>query len=174
MLGDWTTVLELDRAASLELRPGHWQLIFRQSVDGVRVENARLDFHINQGRLVMFGAALWGRPTIRGIPSIDADRAWSRLGDYLEAATAGFERVGDPELAMIPLAADDGASAGKGLDHALIWRLRFQVPARLRCGSERSTPTTDGPRLLRRHPLLLDPRRRLPDLKRRRLRGRRL
>jgi hypothetical protein len=39
--GAWSDLLELDRAASAELREGHWQMVYRQRVNGVRVENAR-------------------------------------------------------------------------------------------------------------------------------------
>ena len=52
LFGDWSAILELDRAASLRLGNDHWQLVFRQRVDGVRVENARLDLHVVRGRMV--------------------------------------------------------------------------------------------------------------------------
>jgi subtilisin-like proprotein convertase family protein len=137
LLGDWTTVLELDTAASAEIRPGHWQLLFRQRVDGVRVENARLELHVVQGRMAMFGATHWGVPTTRGTPTLDADEARAAIDAYLGVTTADFEQVGEPELTMIALDADrtrgEGQTwtgpRGQGLEHALIWRLRFRDPA---------------------------------------------
>jgi subtilisin-like proprotein convertase family protein len=136
LLGDWTTILALDTAVSTELRPGHWQLLFRQVVDGVRVENARLELHVVQGRMAMFGATHWGVPTTSGIPTLDADEARVALDDYLGEATAGFEQVGEPELSMIALDADRARDEarewagprGQGLEHALIWRIRFRAP----------------------------------------------
>ena len=61
--------LDLDLEASRELREGYWQIIFRQLVDGVRVEEARLDLHVVRGKLVMLGAANWGTPSISGVRS---------------------------------------------------------------------------------------------------------
>jgi hypothetical protein len=51
LLGDGSEWLVLDEAASTRTGEDKWQLVFRQQVDGVRVENARLDFHIARGRL---------------------------------------------------------------------------------------------------------------------------
>jgi len=136
LLGDWTESLELDAEASGELREGHWQVVFRQSVDGVRVENSRLEFHVVNGKLTLFGASNWGVPTISGEPKIDADDARDFLDAYLGVATAEFGRSAEPELVMMAL--DPGPSAdrprkwsgarGAGLAHALVWRLRFDDP----------------------------------------------
>jgi subtilisin-like proprotein convertase family protein len=136
VLGDWSAIMQLDRRASFQARNGHWQLVFRQVVDGVRVEDARLTFHVKRGRMVMLGASQWGALTASGVPSVDVETARAFLDAYLGAPTAGFEQVGEPELLLVPLDADpapgeprvwDGAR-GEGLSHALIWRMRFREP----------------------------------------------
>jgi subtilisin-like proprotein convertase family protein len=136
LLGDWSAVLDFDVEASRELRPGHWQIVFRQLVDGVRVENSRFEFHVNQGRLLMFGMSHWGIPTTNGVPSIDEDQARTVLDAHLGVATALYEQAGKPELTLMaldPAPALDGpghwnGARGEGLAHALIWRLRFRDP----------------------------------------------
>jgi len=115
-------VMELDPRASFLARNGHWQLVFRQVVDGVRVEDARLQFHLKRGRMVMMGASRWGSPTTSGVPALDAEQARAVLDAYLGAATAAFAQVEEPVLTLVAL------DAGDGLSHALIWRLRFREP----------------------------------------------
>ena len=136
LLGDWKTILELDRDASIELRPGHRQLVFRQSVDGVTVENSRLDFHLVHGRLTMFGSSNWGAPTIGGVPVLDAGDARDFLDAYLGGETAGLEEIGEPALVIVAIDADPSTDRpkkwtgprGTGLIHQLLWRLRFREP----------------------------------------------
>jgi len=128
--------IELDREASFAARNGHWQIVFRQVVDGVRVEEARLELHVKRGRLVMLGASSWGRPTVSGVPTLDAGQARAALDVYVGGPTLVFEQVGEPELAILVLdAAPSGepetwkGPRGEGLAHALIWRFRFRDPA---------------------------------------------
>jgi subtilisin-like proprotein convertase family protein len=138
LLSDPGARIGLDRAASTRLGAGHWQLIFRQVVDGVRVENARLDLHVKHGRLVMFGATHWGTAPATAVPTLDAGAARDALDAYLGIATAELEPVGEPELALRavdPAPAGDEPRAwsgprGEGLAHALFWRLRFREPGR--------------------------------------------
>jgi subtilisin-like proprotein convertase family protein len=136
LLGSWGSTIELDTNASRELRPGHRQLVFRQVIDGVRVENARLDFHVIRGRLVMFGATHWATPGINGVPAIGADKALDTLRRHLESDGTGLFPQGEPELTMIAV---DAAPAGhdpkawtgatrEGLGHVLLWRFRLQEP----------------------------------------------
>jgi subtilisin-like proprotein convertase family protein len=137
LLGDWSGLLELDAEASGSLGEQQWQVVFRQSVDGVRVENARLEFQVGRGRLTMFGASNWGVPDISGAPTIDADEARAALDTYLKTRTGEFDEAAEPELVLVAL--DAGAADGRpqnwtgprgaGLDYALIWRLRFRAPA---------------------------------------------
>jgi subtilisin-like proprotein convertase family protein len=130
LFGDWSTVLELDRAASLRLRDGHWQLVFRQRVDGVAVENARLDLHVVNGRMVLLGAHLWGRPRTGGIPTLDAARALELLTGYLGTDAPALRLAGEPQLTLIAVDAapsgDDprpwSGARGAGLRHQLVWR----------------------------------------------------
>jgi hypothetical protein len=124
-LGSRTGTMELDRQASFKGRNGHWQLVFRQLVDGVRVEEAQLVFHLKRGRLVSLGASYWDQPSVSGIPSLDAEQARAALDEYLGAPTLEFEQLGKPELALVVLDADPA--------HALIWRFSFReagAPAR--------------------------------------------
>ena len=134
LLGDWAAMLELDRDASRKARSGRWQLVFRQVVDGVQVENARLDLHVVRGRLVMFGATHWAPPRTSGVPSLDEEKARAALDAYLGVDTGGFVQAAEPELVLIALDADPGpdgsrpwaGSRGQGVGHALIWRFTFR------------------------------------------------
>jgi len=136
LLGDWGGIMTLDTAASLPIGKDHWQIVFRQVVDGVTVENARLDLHVKYGRLVMFGATNWGQPTIGGVPTLDADEARAALDVHLETSTQSFIQAGDPELVIVALDPDPGAGEpgiwtgprGEGLTHVLIWRFKFREP----------------------------------------------
>lgn len=133
LLGGWSNLLDLDRAASREVRTGHWQLVYRQRVDGVRVENARLDFHIVHGRMVLMGAYLWGRPRVGGVPTVDARRAENSLDAYLGDDASVLRLAGEPELTLIAVDADPTAdeprpwsgARGLGLKHVLVWRFRL-------------------------------------------------
>ncbi len=132
LLGDWSGILELDRAASLLVREGQWQLVFRQNVNGVRVENARLDLHVVRGRMVLFGAHFWGRLGKSGIPAVGAEVAGDFLREYIGADAAGLQLAAAPELTLIAVAADGEAGEGEprpwsgargaGLSHLLVWR----------------------------------------------------
>ncbi len=105
VFGAWSDLLELDRAASRKLREAHWQIVYRQRVNGIRVENARLDLHVVQGRMVMAGAEDWSRPSGSGIPKLDAAAARERLDAYLGAGTASLIAADEPQLVMIAVAA---------------------------------------------------------------------
>jgi len=136
LLGDWKAFLELDTEASVELREDHWQIVFRQSVDGVRVENARLDLHVNRGQLTIFGASNWGVPTVGGVPTIDAADARDFVDAYLGVATSEYEEIEEPELVLMALDAEPAlerprkwtGARGAGLTHVLVWRLQFRDP----------------------------------------------
>lgn len=130
LFGDWPATLELDRAASQRLRDGHWQLVFRQRVDGVRVEEARLDLHVVRGRLVLMGTHVLGRSRTRGLPAIDSLRALDLLNVHLGEHAAGLILAEDPQLILIPVdaapaegdAREWSGSRGLGIDHVLVWR----------------------------------------------------
>ncbi|RMG47969.1 MAG: hypothetical protein D6718_02585 [Acidobacteria bacterium] len=136
LLGDWSGVLQLDREASVQRRPGVWLLVFRQVVDGVRVENARFDFHVAAGNLVAFGTHRWGRPTTDGRPAIDARQARAILDAYLGSdGTTVREEAAPPQLLLLALDPRMEAepspwrgARGEGLAHRLVWRLSFRVP----------------------------------------------
>ncbi|MCP3978512.1 MAG: hypothetical protein GY716_04140 [bacterium] len=135
LLDPWGGTMALDEDASAELRPGHRQLVFRQSVDGVLVENSRFDFHVVDGKLTLFGASRWGAPTVGGVPAIAADEAADLLDAYLRGASASLEPVGEPRLVLLARDADPTVerspkrwvgARGAGLSHTLVWRLRYR------------------------------------------------
>ncbi|MDH3784137.1 MAG: proprotein convertase P-domain-containing protein [Acidobacteriota bacterium] len=117
----WSVPMVRDDEASSQMRKDQWKLVFRLEVDGVRVENARLDFVVHNSRLVMFGSTNWKRPKVRGIPQIDPQTASRALGTYLDGRTAELVPDGDPELTLVAVEED-------GLSHRLIWRLRYRDP----------------------------------------------
>ena len=136
VLGNWADTMVFDEAASGEWREGAWQLVFRQQVDGVLDDDARLEFQVRDGRMTMFGAQKWGRIQIGGVPRIDAEDAVEVLDAYLGTPTAAFEQVGEPALAIVPTDPawiGDGprvwsGKRGAGLAHTLVWRLSFRDP----------------------------------------------
>jgi subtilisin-like proprotein convertase family protein len=137
VLGASPDLLELDRDASMPLRDGHWQLVYRQRVDGVRVENARLDLHVVRGRMVLMGTENWARPRTRGVPKIDAGAALTNLEAYLGLDAAGTTLAGEPELVLIAVSADPkerddrawSGARGQGLKHVLVWRFHLDETA---------------------------------------------
>ena len=134
LLGDWTPVLVLDRTASSRIRDEYWKLVFRQETGGILVEDARLEFHVNRGRLTLFGAVKWAMPDVPIVPTLDSGQAWAVLEHHLEASTVPSSRVETPELTVIPLDAEPSVGGehewsgarGAGIEHVLIWRLRFR------------------------------------------------
>ena len=138
LLGNFESALVLDTDASRKLRTDYWQLVFRLQVDDVEVENARFDFHVQKGRLTLFGASNWSLPNVGGIPSIDSADARVLLGAYLGEDLAVYEDAAEPELLLTPLdpAPWNGVDRprawngprGKGLTHALVWRLEYRDP----------------------------------------------
>ena len=136
LLGNWDDLLVLDEAATVRWRGGVWQLAFRQEIDGVPVEGARLLFHLAQGRLTMFGAADWARPALSAEPGISMDDARAVLNDYLQTDTGQYLEPEPPALVILPVNADPDMEGefgwsgprGAGLSHVLAWRLQFQVP----------------------------------------------
>ncbi|MCP3978489.1 MAG: hypothetical protein GY716_04025 [bacterium] len=134
LLGDHESMLELDREASAEIRRGHWQLVFRQVVDGVRVDEARLDMHVVRGRLVMFGATHWSTPRIDGVPSIGGIEALGALRAHTDRAGDGLTVERAPELVLLPVDAEAGGieakvwdgARGRGIGHVLVWRFHMR------------------------------------------------
>lgn len=136
LLGEWGDILELDAEASGLLGEDHWQLVFRQRLDGALVENSRLDLHVQRGRLTLLGATHWARPDTGGRPSIDANEARAFLGAYLGSDGAGLVAASEPELVIVALDAEPspdgqrrwGGKRGEGLRHALLWRVPLREP----------------------------------------------
>ncbi len=119
VLGDWDGQAVLDREGSGPLAGAVWLVRFGQVVEGVPVEGARIDFHINRGRLVSMGAERWAPVLVESRPGLDAVEAQARLTEYLRpSAEDGLVETDPPELVILPL---DGAP---GLTHRLVWRFR--------------------------------------------------
>ncbi|MFN7964079.1 MAG: fibronectin type III domain-containing protein [Acidobacteriota bacterium] len=134
LLGDWSDQLVLDTAASGRASDSLWLITFRQSVGGVPVEGARLDFHVVHGNLVAFGAERWARVTGSVTPRVDAAAAHDALMAYLQAESGSLNESGAPELILVPSdprrarAGEWTGSRGAGLTHSLVWRFRVSVP----------------------------------------------
>lgn len=132
-LGDWRGGFEVDRAASGSVRPGHEQVVLRQVVDGVRVDNARLDLHVIDGVLAMFGATNWAEVRVSGVPTLSAADALDVLAAYAGSRFDALTVVAPPALVLRALeagASGDGPTTwagprGLGLEHALLWRFRL-------------------------------------------------
>ncbi len=135
LLGRWGTQMVLDREASGPLGDGKWQVVFRQEVDGVRVDGARYDFQVSWGNLVAFGARRWAPVRISAIPDLARDEARAKLDAWL--GVEGHDGMVDVEpgtLALVPVdpaganGADFEGVRGEGYDHRLVWRFAFVVP----------------------------------------------
>ncbi len=130
VLGAWSDLLDLDREASGRVGDDRWQLVYRQRVDGVRVENARLDVHVVRGRMVLMGAENWARPKRGGAPALDALRAGDALEAYLGDRAERLDLVEAPRPVLIAVDADRSGGEprawarrrGEGIDHVLVWR----------------------------------------------------
>jgi len=135
-IGDWSDGIEIDRQASRRLRPGHEQIVLRQVADGVRVDNARFDFHIIGGKLVMFGATYWAPVGRSGLPTLSLDEAQERLQVHVGADFATLRAAVNPELVLLAVDATPSSlepsawegPRGRGIDHVLVWRFRLLEP----------------------------------------------
>lgn len=135
LLGRWGTQLVLDRSASGKVNERVWQVTFRQQVDGVMVNGARFDFHVEHGNLVAFGAYALGPVDVAATPTISRDAARAVLDGYLGAAlpvNATFDNGGTLQLTPLD-PRRDGRSAwtgprGHGLTHALVWHFALHIP----------------------------------------------
>jgi subtilisin-like proprotein convertase family protein len=139
LLGEWNGQIELDDSASLQRREGVWQLVFRQVAGGVRVENARFDFHVGSGNLVAFGTHRWGPLQVDPVPQITAREARTLLEAYLGYDGAvEHEEAAPPELTLLALDPRMGTelerwrgARGEGITQRLVWRISFRVPGEI-------------------------------------------
>ncbi|MBP7147319.1 MAG: fibronectin type III domain-containing protein [Acidobacteria bacterium] len=135
LLGSWPAQLQLDREASKKVNDHVWQIVFRQVVDGVPVEGARLEFQVAHGNLVAFGAERLARVRGPQVPRIGVAEAEAALHEYLSVRSASeLEQDALPLLTLVPVD-PQGVPAGRwagvrgeGLTHQLVWRFRFHVP----------------------------------------------
>ena len=125
LVGDWSSQMVLDRAASGPLSDTTWQVTFRQVVEGVPVEAARFDFQVAQGNLVAFGATHWGAVRTGTRPALGAEEAKAALYDYIGAdRAAGLVERKPPALVLVPTAAGPDTA----YDHLLVWRFVMGAP----------------------------------------------
>ncbi len=134
LLGRWGAQLQFDAEASGALGGDVWQVAFRQVVNGVPVEGARLSFQVAHGNLVSFGAENWSgvrRGTEATVPVAEARAA---LEAYLGPGVVDARDVLPPALVLLPAdprarkeLAWDGA-VGEGYRHVLAWRFVLAVP----------------------------------------------
>jgi fibronectin type 3 domain-containing protein len=137
LLGDWRGQLVLDRNASGPMNERTWQITFRQQIDSVPVQQARLDFHIVEGKLVAFGAHYWG--SVEHAPiTLGREAARARLDAYLGISdpTEVIDlMVGTLEIRPIDPAGQGPAMwtgpRGRGLGHRAVWRFLVQVPGEM-------------------------------------------
>lgn len=135
MLGDWRGQLVLDEDASF-VRPGRFsQIVLRQAVGGIPVEESAFIFHVSGGNLVSFGTASIAPASIDTSSTLSSEEARRHLVDYL-AAEQGVELVDleSPALVILPVdpAGQSTASwvepVGTGIAHRLAWKFEMFVP----------------------------------------------
>ncbi len=129
LLGDWRGQLVLDTAASGQVNPRTWQVVFRQVVNGVAVQGARFDFQIVQGNLVAFGAQNWNGVSAGTTPALTREQARAKLDAYLGVVNAAeLTEFNAGALELKPLDPRGLAASawtgqrGAGLTHQLVWR----------------------------------------------------
>ncbi len=130
--GPFNTAFELDREASGRRGADVWHVRFSQSIDGVRVEGARFEFHVAHGNLVAMGSRLWAPVRISAVPELTATEAWSKLDAYVRPVEGhGVVDLRELELLLVPINADPSTQGawrgmrGAGVVHRLVWRFQF-------------------------------------------------
>ncbi len=132
LLGRFAEQLVLDREASGRLGPDAWQVTFRQSVGGVRVDGARYDFQVVHGNLVSFGASAMlpvQRDVHARVAAVDARAALDR---YLGVAAGELAELAPVTLVLLPVDPRNDRTSrwdgpfGAGYTHALAWRFTLK------------------------------------------------
>ena len=112
----------LNRAASGQLNPNLWQVVFDRYVGGVQVVGNRYLFAISHGNLVQFGASRWSRVTASPFADFDASAARDRMYAYMGITAKDHVKINDGgTLQFIPL------RTGGGYGSALAWRVTVVV-----------------------------------------------
>ena len=128
--------LVLNRAASGQIGPDLWQVVFDRIVAGVPVAGERYLFAIGHGNLIQFGAPRWSRIDTSPVPTIDADGAMTRLAAYMGLTPRDVVKVLDGgSLLYVPLRAGGIAApagpyagvVGEGYGSTLAWRVALRV-----------------------------------------------
>jgi subtilisin-like proprotein convertase family protein len=126
-----TSELVLNRAASGQIAPDVWQVVFDRSVAGVPVAGDRYLFAVSHGNLVQFGASRWSSVTTSPIPELDPVSARDRLYAYMGLTAKDTFKFGDGgTLQYIPMRIGDSVYAGPmggGYRAALAWRISLNI-----------------------------------------------
>ncbi len=134
VLGSWASQLVLDRDASGPFGDNGWVVTFRQVVNGVPVEGARIDFRLVGGNMVSFGASRWAHVDTPARPLLGADEARAAVLDYLGVNGGDVEEIAAPSLRLLPVdpngvrAGEWAGVRGRGIAHLLVWRTVVQAP----------------------------------------------
>ncbi len=117
------TELVLDEAASGELVPNVWQIVFARKVSGIPVVGERYMFTIGHGNLTSFGTPRWSRIDASSLPNLEPAEALDRLSSYMKlTADDAVTVVTAPSLEFIPLPATGSQPAS-----ALVWRIAVRI-----------------------------------------------
>ncbi len=134
LLGRWDGQLVLDRDASGKLSDDVWQVTFRQVVNGVPVDGARLNFQVAHGNLVAFGATQWAPVTRGTAPALSVNEARAALDATLGVGPGELSETAPATLVLLPRdprgqrTAGWNGPAGTGYAHDLAWRFNFVEP----------------------------------------------
>jgi hypothetical protein len=109
-----------------------WNLVFRQEIGGIPVDNARVVFRVSHGNLVQFGVDRTVPQTQRlaaATPALTRAQAKAALAAYLGGLLPGDRFVEDGTLLWVPRGAADQVgfqgAIGSGWKPELVYRFAF-------------------------------------------------
>ncbi|HEV3457908.1 MAG TPA: hypothetical protein VHG32_15195, partial [Thermoanaerobaculia bacterium] len=109
-----------------------WNLVFRQEIAGIPVDNARVVFRVSHGNLVQFGVDRTVPQTQRlaaATPALTRAQAKAALAAYLGGLLPGDRFVEDGTLLWVPRGAADQVgfqgAIGSGWKPELVYRFAF-------------------------------------------------
>ncbi|HKQ61050.1 MAG TPA: hypothetical protein VJS92_07150 [Candidatus Polarisedimenticolaceae bacterium] len=126
--------LVLDARGSVNLGPRrqYWSVVFKQVVDGVPVEGARVVFRVSNGRLVQFGVdrtVPLGTSLKSAAGLLSPSQARDALGSYLGSFRQTDRIVEDGTLVWIPRGVDESGAykgpIGAGWKPEIVYRFTF-------------------------------------------------
>lgn len=125
LLGPSVGTLVFDPETSVSRENGRLHtLYFDWTIDGVTVEGAGVFVRINSGNITQFGAPFVGDASVATTPAFDSDEAL-RLLTAWSGDDETARPLGEPELKV------QIEERGSGLEHRLVWIVRYAVPGRV-------------------------------------------